>query len=1724
MTTDDAAKKPIAGSLASYESLYNRHRFLDLYEATSPYWSPSTDLASLPLEALLLGGRLAAHVGGPRLSRHLFRAAYQRDPSDPRVRYFTRDLNPGRRHLLDDLKAFLDHPDIGGDDLPVRGFWYAVNALTWAELRDFDRAHECLRTAHALIPEDSWVLTCESGVHGLADRWADALKAAERALEVDPGAPYAVNGLGTALINLGRVEEASTRLLREAEAGQSYELILIACWHLCALAETLQGNGRRSALDKARALTGRLPALMPLADRESLRSVARMNLDIAALSDDHAAIERWSAEACSSFHRQLLANLKKNAAGSRLRLPFRRTIQKYATCVPSSLAAAMSANGIAISAQEMASDITYGGTQEWAAADWLRSRGYHVRFFPVTPRLATDLIRNEIAFVISWDAEEGGHAVAVIGVDERAQTLLVHDPNWFRSSEYLFQALDPSASPLGIKGMAVVTQEQAARLDSLLPPESAIMEAAQEFDKQMRLHGASASRQVVCDLVRQYPSHPGARYLAAAQDLEDGQIGRALLTLKELLGPFSASSLVRFRFLAACRALGNTAQLLETLKNIVEAGFLPGLEARQDWIYPPGWYICRYADLLALSASTRPRAERLLMKIVERQRNSAGAWHSLADLLLAEGDRPGALLSFRISSCLAENNEHYARAYADALASERLEEEGFQWLETLARRYQDTSHAAGPWISWISLLEDRGYPERALAACQEALTVHGASAEALAFAVPFFARMGDWTRAEAELGRLREAGLPHGFFEASARYSLMRGDLESAGRNAEAWLAELPGSFEARDFLLNVHRMRWGNAAALRTARQWMQENKDHEGFEETYCAELNRAEEPRGKAFSVLFRRLKRNPEDAWAWRELAFDAMFQYDAAGERERERLAPRIARFLAECDRTSGGSMPTVRAHALWARCRGDWTAAVAESVDSIALDPGAFYSYRQAWECSARLKAGEREDLWKRIEPLFLSSTNRLSISGEVAGLLGDRFGVAAAEERTAVWLAGRPDDPDLLNAAAVLLVEHGHGRSDAARAIEMLEPAVRRYPYHAELRFSLARAYRGAGREAEAEGVLAEIIRRHPDHAAAKIQLAWIMHRKGNTSGALSILEAAIAAAPQNAYLVDALARLLIETGRHAEAVRTIDDGLGRLARDVQWRERAIELYRECGAEDKAVRAAREGTVARPRDAYTWCLLGQTLLHIREHADVGELELCLRRSLELHSGLFHAADLLAVLLAEQRRYDDAAKILRGIQERLAEPSPALGRQAWILRQRGEKKAAIAAMGDVLADFPWYGWGWSVLMGWLEEDSDRGETLRLLQAIPPPMLTDPSFRWKRLVLLESAQSEVEQLDREWDSLLRDFPEDPSLHAIRYDSLTKTGRWRDAAAVLTAIESVVPEDPFILARRCEALAHDKDYSGALEVALRICFLPVEEGPWPAGRTWEIARGTFGEDLARRFRERLRAGDRPTPAGFSGLTDYLMRYAAKRLALPILTTWFPGRGARELKRLVGEVSSAPWDGSRYRALAYRLLGDYGYHRLVIRLSAKRDPAAVTSIDEWAEIGRSLAGSHMSAAARRHYADWRERSGVEMWMVCNYVLSLARSRRDHLLERYASSRDALAALPHDHCAKYLAHAQAEACAVLGFRERFLETWTTCARYFDGQVGGQEYFPREQRYLLKSLPELAGHLTNGRTWRARVLAVRLWYRRFELSAAKWLLIVIAGSVVWALLYRLFH
>jgi len=1723
--------------LPKLQNLYDRNLFTQAFHEASKYWNESTRLDHLSTDELIFAIRLSARLGGYRLARWLSRTARLWDGSNPRVRYFTNYV-PGKGwRLFDDFRALERNPELPGADPATQSNWLAYSALRWASIREFDRARDCIERARTWSERDeAWVLSCESDVLGMQDRWAEALAAAELSWQISPGTPFAARSLAGSLLNLRRVREAAERLAEAAQTSESFELPLLACWYLCALAETCGGDERKRVLGRARELADRVPGLALLADRETRALFARAQLDIAQLADDHREMERWAEEARCPFHRTVLSNLRHHPAGVRIRLPFRHGIQKHNECLPTSIGSAMAAIGINIDADAMAAEITFGGTAEWAAAEWLEKRGLHVRFFVATPEVSAKLIKAGFAFVVTLEYDASAHAVAVVGLDEAAGTLLVHDPQSFRGSEYLADGLGRNEAPFGPRAMVATLPDRAGLLDELLPAADAELIAAREARRRAEfLHGASAARVIVADVTALHPSHPITRLLRGLQDHEDGHIGAALAQFQTLLAEFPASAVIRSNLLACCRSLGNTAMMRKTLADVVERGVLPGVQSQQDWMLPPSDYVAEYADLLRGSAQTSDQAQRMLHALLRRHGTCAPAWHILGDILWDQRDTEGALLGYRISAHLEDRNEHYAQAYCDALGRHGREEDGLEWLAERVRRFGASSHAVATWVTWITALEQWGRPERALATAQEALTIHSNSAELLAFVIPFFGRMGKWADAEARLTQLEATGNAALFRQASVAHYRMRGDLAQAFENAEAWLREAPLAMRARRDLLDVVAKRDGPPVAIQRARAWLADHPAHDEMESLYCEQLDRLSYSSWRKYSVLLRRVKRNSADAWAWRELTFSAIYDFELADGKPRKRLAPRIAHFLQQCAHVAPGDPATLRAHAQWAEARGDWAQAVDQWLEAIDRDPKNMYACRHAWNVASRLDQDQRHAVWTRMEAALLRQAGHSHIAGEVLALVAGRFGVTLAEEAASRWGALRVDDPEVVEAHADLLLNHGHGRTDYEKALQLIVVGLQRFPFQVGLRFSQASALQQLGRFQEAEEVFNEIVRRHPDNSSAQIQLARVNHRHGRTEEALRALETASVRDPQNPAFPQALVEILIETNRLHEAKQAIQKGTRQFAAHVGWREHAIKYLLDCGDTAGAVQTARDGVVEHPRGAYLWLVLGRTLYQQRSFAAQGEIESCLRRSLSLNAGLFEAADYLAMLLAEQRRYSEAEEILLKIENRLGDPAPARGRIAWVHRQRAQKREALDELVALVKRSPWYDWGWHVLFDWILEDQAWDDARSLLAQVTPELSTDLPIRQRRLEVMQRAGFEVKALDEEWNSLLHDFPEDLPLRLLRYDALRDAERWPEAKTIAEATRKAHPDSPYLIARYIEVLVREEQKDESIRQLMQLFFAETERSAWPVEFAWAaIKKSHYEEDAYAGARSRLQQGQRPTERTVAILAAHADQRESgdKRTRQPFWRTWLPGRGAREVLALLDIIDSHPREREIPRADLLKQLSDSGYHRVVVRYWKRHKTKVESEIGAWAETARALTGLQRRREARKLMSGWRDRNGITMWAVANYIVNCSGVSSRQLKEIRSSCSDALAGLPHDHCARFLAYRLAEACALLGDEEGLRDTWNKYQTYFDGKLEQQEFFEVKRRYLMADLPTIARLLESDERRLYRRKVRQLWWDGLKVGMprldaridARWWWLLLGMLLALKMLHELFQ
>jgi hypothetical protein len=267
-------------------------------------------------------------------------------------------------------------------------------------------------------------------------------------------------------------------------------------------------------------------------------------------------------------------------------------------------------------------------------------------------------------------------------------------------------------------------------------------------------------------------------------------------------------------------------------------------------------------------------------------------------------------------------------------------------------------------------------------------------------------------------------------------------------------------------------------------------------------------------------------------------------------------------------------------------------------------------------------------------------------------------------------------------------------------------------------------------------------------------------------------------------------------------------------------------------------------------------------------------------------------------------------------------------------------------------------------------------------------------------------------------------------------------------------------------------------------MRVFFAETEPSTWPANYAWEAVRNAHCEEEAyQQARSRLQMGACPTSRAISILAAYAMEkgQTEKRSLQPLWRTWFPDSGAKEVLRLLKIIDSSSFPAGSHHAELMRQLSDMGYQRLVVRYWKKHRQLVEQHIGSWSETARALSGLKSNREARTFMAGWRQRTGVGMWVVANLVMCCSSLRRKRLREVFLSCRDALASLPHDHCARYLVYVEAESCALLGEQNAFLETWERYKNYFDGKLEEHEWFEVRRRHLLADVPMMARYLKDG-------------------------------------------
>lgn len=154
-------------------------------------------------------------------------------------------------------------------------------------------------------------------------------------------------------------------------------------------------------------------------------------------------------------------------------------------------------------------------------------------------------------------------------------------------------------------------------------------------------------------------------------------------------------------------------------------------------------------------------------------------------------------------------------------------------------------------------------------------------------------------------------------------------------------------------------------------------------------------------------------------------------------------------------------------------------------------------------------------------------------LAGNLALAVGDADEAAA---RFAAGLAKRPGD-----AALTALLAEAEGRSDPARAVEILADWLRTRPETPAVRRALADRLLGMKRYDEATAAYEAVLRAEPDDLPATNNLAWLYVLKKDKR-AVALAEAAYRRDPGNPDIADTLAWVLVQNGDNARGLALLE------------------------------------------------------------------------------------------------------------------------------------------------------------------------------------------------------------------------------------------------------------------------------------------------------------------------------------------------------------------------------------------------------------------------------------------------------------------------------------------------------------------------------------------------------------------------------------------------------
>lgn len=1304
--------------------------------------------ASTPERALLVARVLRA-CGARRRARALVLGTWRRHRRHPAAALAAaQELATTPLTALDAL-AWIGEvaglADASGED---RAAWACLRVSALAELRDFVEAEAAWRVAAAC--HDGLTTWCTRAELDLAlDRPADALVAVARARAARTWSPSALDLESRALIRARRPVDARALLVEASGRVESYLLDLALAVHHRnagaldgAVAALVQAAGHAPAMERGLHdyLARELSRLHELRGERALAAHLRGLASDADAEDDAARI---------------LA-----AQGRRHLLAVPHVPQDHHTCAPATLTALAEYWGHAVSHADVAEDICHDGTPAGSERRWAEDAGFVARQLTVTWDALRGLLDAGVPVALTTSFTLGGHLQPVAGYDERRRTALVQEPGAWGLVELDWDELAEDQAPFGPRGLALVPQDQAHRLDGVELPDAGLYDLLFAIEVALSRHDRPAAQRAHDALVAAAPDghylvHQARRALASY----DGDHRSARAWVEGLRARFPAHTFLRWMDLAT-----RSGHEAVDERAAEAAALLAAHDTDAAMLVTCAQVLAALGDApCAIAAATRA---------IAAAPSHAPAYRRLAGWTWTAGDRGRAVALFRFASTLAEGDEGAAWAYFGAalVLPDEVERALAHLLDRAGRMH---ARSGGPARTLCEAFDAIGRGADADAWLARALDAHPDEGELLLLAAERRRRVADLDGARDRLAAARGKVADRDWRRARAALDAQAGDLGAA---CEGWRAlveddplDVAAHAEYAALLERTGRADLARAHVVEVAAR----HPFHVPLAELADDLLSRQDPVAARAHLEAF--VARQPTCAWALRRLARLAIDADDLRAAQAWLARARACADDLAAIDALD----------AALATRAGDRDRAITRLLAAIARDvdePGAVHALlalaSDAAEATGWLDVVARE--------LARQGTAGHGLLGYAAALRTWVDGPSALARLRELRRA-RPHQWHAWAAEVDGLVDAGRYDDAAVVARE----AAERFPHEPRAWRQLAQVEARRDRGDAAVAALTRALAVAPHDTAVMRAAASLHARHGRYDAARAVLARAIAEEPLEPGNHAVLATVLDEVGERAAAraalIRAIElepDDEPAWARLDAWTgasEPVVELARAALARDAAAIAPRvylaEHDASLALDARV-ALLDQAIALAPDRDD-------------LH-------DARALVLATHERWDEALAACRPTFWGDAPPVSLRARAAWIRFQRGEHAAAIADMLAVVQGAPEHAWAIARLIDWADEVGDPvGVGEQLTRAAPRSARAHAWLGEARRCAGDSSGAEA--------ALRRALDLDASDRLARlalFDVYYASGRLDAAARLLDGLE---PDDPFHVARRVQVAA-------------------------------------------------------------------------------------------------------------------------------------------------------------------------------------------------------------------------------------------------------------------------------------------------------------------------------